>query len=70
MMPGMDGIEVCRRIREEWPSPPPCIVVYTANNRPEVRATSLTAGADIFYSKNLPVFELPARVAAHLSQLG
>lgn len=66
MMPGMDGIEVCRRIRSEWPANPPYIVVYTANNRPEVRKSSLGAGADIFYTKNLPVFELPAQVAAHL----
>lgn len=67
MMPDMDGIEVCRRIRNEWPAPPPYIVVYTANNRPEVRESSLAAGADLFFSKNLPVFELPAQVAAQLS---
>lgn len=69
MMPGMDGIEVCRRIRDEQPAPPPFIVVYTANNRPEVRETSLAAGADIFYSKNTAVFELPSRVAAHLKPI-
>ena len=66
MMPGMDGIEVCRRIRSQQPSTPPTIVVYTANNRPEVRETSLAAGANIFFSKNLAVFELPARLTAHL----
>jgi DNA-binding response OmpR family regulator len=69
MMPGMDGIEVCRRIRSQWPATPPTIVVYTANTRPELRETSLSAGADVFFTKNLPVFELPARVAAHLSEL-
>lgn len=68
MMPDMDGIEVCRRIRDERPAPPPYIVVYTANNRPEVRESSLAAGADMFFSKNLPVFELPGRVLAHLQQ--
>jgi CheY-like chemotaxis protein len=66
MMPGMDGIEVCRRIRAERPMPPPSIVIYTANNRPEVRETCLSAGADMFFSKNMSVFELPTRVAAIL----
>ncbi|MCA9866534.1 MAG: response regulator [Anaerolineae bacterium] len=64
MMPDMDGIEVCRRIRADLPKAPPCIAVYTANNRPEVREACLAAGADLFYSKNLTVFELPTKIAA------
>ncbi len=68
MMPDMDGVEVCRRIREKYPSPTPFIAVYTANNRPEVRDASLAAGADLFISKNnVPVLELPAYLAAHLN---
>lgn len=66
MMPNMDGIEVCRRIRSQRPDTPPTIVVYTANNRPEVREGSLAAGANVVFSKNLAVFELPARLTAHL----
>lgn len=65
MMPDMDGIEVCRRIRADWPKAPPCIAVYTANNRPEVREACLAAGADLFFSKNLTVFELPDKIADH-----
>lgn len=68
MMPDMNGIEVCRRIRGERPNRPPYIVVYTANHRPETRETSLAAGADIFFTKTVPVFELPARVLAYLQQ--
>lgn len=67
MMPGIDGVEVCRRIRATSPSPPPHIVVYTANSRPEVRQDCLAAGADLFYSKNVPILELPALVAASLA---
>lgn len=59
MMPDMDGIEVCRRIRRERPQAPPLIAVYTANNRPEVMEKVLAAGADHFFNKNIPVFELP-----------
>ncbi len=68
MMPDMDGVEVCRRIREQWPSPAPFIAVYTANNRPEAREASLAAGADLFISKNaVPVLDLPAYLAAHIN---
>ena len=70
MMPEMDGVEVCRRIRAQWPQKPPCIVIYTANNRPEMREISLQAGADVFYSKNMSVFELPSRIITHLPLLG
>ncbi len=66
MMPDMDGIEVCRRIRRQRPDAPPLIAVYTANNRSEVREMILAAGADQFFSKNIPVFELPAKIAAFL----
>ncbi len=66
MMPVMDGIEVCRRIRVLRPEMPPCIVIYTANNRPELRETVLAAGADAFVSKNLSVFELPSHILVYL----
>ncbi|CUS03122.2 Response regulator receiver domain protein (fragment) [Candidatus Promineifilum breve] len=68
MMPDMNGIEVCRRIRDAYPTPPPRIVVYTANARSETRETSLAAGADIFFTKTVSVFELPARILAYLQQ--
>jgi CheY-like chemotaxis protein len=70
MMPGMDGIEVCRRIRGERATPPPFIVVYTANNRREMRDASLAAGADMFFTKNVSIFDLPALVAAQLPPTG
>ncbi|HRN68180.1 MAG TPA: response regulator [Promineifilum sp.] len=66
MMPDMDGLEVCRRIRERLPQAPPCIAVYTAVNRPEARQDSLLAGADLFFNKNLSIFDLPGQIAAHL----
>jgi CheY-like chemotaxis protein len=68
MMPDMDGIEVCRRIRGQRPNPPPYIVVYTANPRSGTRDTSLAAGADVYFTKNVPVFELPERVLEFLQQ--
>lgn len=70
MMPGMDGIEVCRRIRDERPTPPPFIAIYSANSRPEVQQSCLTAGADLFLSKNISVLDLPNRIAQHVSRPG
>jgi CheY-like chemotaxis protein len=70
MMPVMDGIEVCRRIRDVFPSAPPYIVIYTANNRPEVLIASKVAGADVVISKTMSVFDLPERILAELPAIG
>src|SRR5262245_28549267 len=42
-MPGMDGIEVCRQLRE-WSSIP--IVLLTAADTPQTKITALDLGAD------------------------
>ncbi len=70
MMPFMDGIETCRRIRDLFPAAPPYIVVYTANNRPETLIASKVAGADVVLSKTMSVFDLPQRILAELPGLG
>jgi CheY-like chemotaxis protein len=46
-MPGMDGLETTRRIRDEWPAAErPRIIAVTANALREDRATCLSAGMD------------------------
>lgn len=67
MMPGMDGIEVCRRIRNRFVKSPPCIVMYTADDREETRSNSLAAGANAVLTKETPVFDLPDRIGAYLT---
>ena len=51
-MPGMDGVEAARHIREEWPAEErPRIIAVTASALQEDRETCLSAGMDDFLSK-------------------
>lgn len=68
MMPGMSGIEVCRRIRDDYPHRRPLIIMYTADNRETVRADSINAGADAFIVKQNPFFDLPAKLTPYLTR--
>ena len=62
MMPGIDGIEVCRQIKAmpEWQAVP--IIMITALTSKEDLARCLAAGADDFISKPVNSLELRARV--------
>jgi diguanylate cyclase (GGDEF)-like protein len=62
MMPDMDGIEVCRRIKAmpKWSAVP--IIVVTALTTKKDLAQCLFAGADDFISKPVNRLELTARV--------
>jgi signal transduction histidine kinase len=66
MMPGMDGVEVCRRIRinRQWQSIP--IIMITALSTKQDLARCLSAGADDFLSKPVNGVELKARIQSLL----
>ena len=66
MMPGMDGIEVCRRIRELVPEQRPYILMYTADDRQYTKTESINAGATDFISKDIPIFDLPGKIKSYL----
>jgi CheY-like chemotaxis protein len=66
MMPGMNGIEVCRQIRQSYPIASPTIVMYTADGRAEVQTASMDAGADAFITKQNPFFDLPEKINPYL----
>lgn len=63
MMPGMDGIEVCRRLRQFHPDLP--VVVLTARDDHEVERRCYEAGATRFLTKPL----LPDQLAKVLADL-
>jgi len=63
MLPGMDGLEVCRRIREIAPIP---IIMLTALGEESDRIVGLELGADDYVAKPFSPRELTARVKSVL----
>jgi phosphoserine phosphatase RsbU/P len=62
MMPGLDGVEVCRRARDRVDAPPLYIILLTARaNHPDA-IEGLGAGADDYVTKPFDAAELRARV--------
>jgi two-component system OmpR family response regulator len=62
MLPGLDGVEVCRRIRENGVWAP--VLMLTARDGVEDRVTGLDAGADDYLPKPFSFVELLARLRA------
>jgi sigma-B regulation protein RsbU (phosphoserine phosphatase) len=62
MMPRMDGLEVCRRVRELRDRPYIYLVLLTAKSHKEEIATGLEAGADDYVVKPFDPDELRARL--------
>ena len=62
MMPGMDGFEVCRRIKSDPRTAHVPVVMVTALDQPSDRVAGLEAGADDFLTKPVDDAALFARV--------
>src|SRR5262249_7080220 len=62
-LPGLDGIEVCRQLRE-WSEVP--VILLTAADAPQTKMTALDLGADDYLTKPFHMGELLARVRAVL----
>jgi two-component system response regulator MprA len=68
LMPGIDGLEVCRRIRQNGSRLP--VLMLTARVEVENRVAGLDAGADDYVTKPFALEELLARVRALLRRTG
>ena len=62
VMPGLDGPEVCRRLRAVAPRIQPYIIIVSGKNRKDEIALGLDAGADDFLTKPIDHVELLARM--------
>ncbi len=63
MLPGMDGLEVLRRLRQSAPTP---VLMLTARSEETDRVVGLELGADDYLTKPFSMRELVARVRALL----
>jgi len=66
MLPGIDGLEVCRRLRKETPIP---ILILTAKTGEVDKIVGLELGADDYVTKPFSTRELVARVKALLRRV-
>ena len=67
MLPGLDGLEICRRLRGEAKSTP--ILMLTARSSELDRVLGLELGADDYLAKPFSVKELQARIRAILRRV-
>ena len=67
-LPGVDGLEVCRRVRREHPTLP--ILLLTAQDGELDTVAGLDAGADDYVTKPFRLAELLARVRAQVRRSG
>jgi len=70
MMPGMDGIELCRRIRAAPPRSPVYVILLTARTSRQDLVAGLEAGADDYLTKPFDPDELRARIHVGQRTLG
>ena len=70
MLPGMDGLEIVRRLRQDPTTAKLPIITLTARQTEMDKVTALDAGADDYITKPFGVMELQARINAVLRRMG
>jgi diguanylate cyclase (GGDEF)-like protein len=68
MMPGLDGFEVCRRLRADPRTSQTPVIILTAKSMTADKVVGLTAGADDYVLKPFDPVELVARVRTTLQR--
>jgi phosphoserine phosphatase RsbU/P len=62
LMPGLDGVEICRRVRQRDAAPYTYLILLTSKDRKEDLITGLEAGADDYLTKPFDPQELQVRL--------
>ena len=62
MLPNINGLEICRRVRQEQSTP---IIIITAKSDTYDKVTGLDYGADDYIVKPFEIEELFARIRAY-----
>ena len=70
MLPGMDGLEIVRRLRQDPTTAKLPIIMLTARQTEMDKVTALDAGADDYITKPFGGMELQARINAVLRRMG
>jgi DNA-binding response OmpR family regulator len=70
MLPGLDGLTICRAIRKDSPNRSTPILMLTARREETDKVLGLDSGADDYLTKPFGVRELMARVRALLRRAG
>ncbi len=68
MLPGMSGLEICKRLRDEGFKTP--VIMLTSKTEENDKVLGLELGADDYVTKPFSLRELLARVRAHLRREG
>jgi phosphoserine phosphatase RsbU/P len=68
-MPGLSGVEICRRLRERPALEAPYVILVTARAQKEDVVAGLTAGADDYVTKPIAHDELAARIQVGMRTL-
>jgi DNA-binding response OmpR family regulator len=68
MLPGIDGIQICKQVREQKPDVP--ILMLTALDSTENIVTGLDSGADDYMVKPFKIMELAARLRTLMRRRG
>ncbi|MFD1837494.1 response regulator [Paracidovorax cattleyae] len=63
MLPRLDGVALCRKLREEFQNPVP-VLMLTARDPVDDRVQGLAVGADDYLAKPFSFRELDARIQA------
>lgn len=66
MMPGLDGVEVCRRVRAMQTPTPTYLILLTAKSEKQDIVQGLSSGADDYVTKPFDRLELQSRISVGL----